>query len=197
MNNSFQLIKDFLSEKTSAKNFFEQVYTNKELQHELEQENDINPFTKDGSLFIYLATIEPTQYQFIWDAKEALSKFLSKRDIEFNVENTEAKLYDIASKVTPKWLEPPVEYLRETIIKNEGLNDGELKRILKEKILSEFVFIKAFPKWLQSPNWPIENGIPLTFVGEIDISSIEHDTTKVFVFYDKKNSNFKNIKQSM
>jgi uncharacterized protein YwqG len=50
-----------------------------------------------------------------------------------------------------------------------------LQSWLKEKIKTDFRYLKKQPKWLQSPEWPIGNGKPMVFLGQIDISELSHD----------------------
>ncbi len=197
MNETYQIIKDFLSEKITIESFFEHIYSNEDLQAELEKEVNIKPFTNSGSLFLFLMEIDISNYGCIWDAKDALSKFLEKRGVEFEVRNTEAKLYELISGCTPRWLEPPVNYLKSFVEKNESLDKKELKALVKDKINEDFICLKGKPKWIQAPNWPIEDDQPLVYVGELDMTSISHDTTKVFVFFNKKKNSFTNILQSM
>ncbi len=78
-----------------------------------------------------------------------------------------------------------------------GKNKIQIKQLIKEKIKKDFICLKKTPKWLQEPNWIIEKGIPLIFVGEHDISSMFDNTTKVYIFYNPKNDEFTCIKQSV
>ncbi len=197
MNTTYQIIQEFLTEDITVQSFFEHIYSNEDLQTELENEIDIKPFTNAGSLFLFLMELDINNYQCVWVAKEAMSKFMEKKGIECEVKNTEGKLYDLISGVTPKWLNPPVDYLKSFVEDNNALIIKELKVLVKEKINSDFICLKGKPKWIQDPNWPIDDGKPLVFVGELDMTDISHDTTKVYVFYNAKNKSFTNIKQSM
>ncbi|NDV97262.1 hypothetical protein D0T84_20490 [Dysgonomonas sp. 521] len=57
--------------------------------------------------------------------------------------------------------------------------------------------LKKKPKWLQEPDWPFDEGEPLLFVGQLDISPMRHDTSYVYVFYNKKKETYLTIEQSM
>lgn len=58
---------------------------------------------------------------------------------------------------------------------------------LRKKISAEFKSIGTRPKWLQSAEWPIVDGIPAFFIGQIDIpldptTNLFHDTTSFYLF---------------
>ena len=57
------------------------------------------------------------------------------------------------------------------------------KKIIKEY----FICMDKHPKWLQEPDWPIVDNIPAMFLGQLDISKLKHDTTYLYIFWDKKN----------
>lgn len=192
----FDLIKQFVEEKISGDEFFNVFYNDVELQKQLEKETDIKPFTNCGSLFLFLATGNKNLSLFILESKEALEKYLSKNNIQFTQSNELDKLYSAISNSMPKWLNVSLDYFIDKIDNNKS-NPKELKEQIKKIIERDFISLKNKPKWLQAPNWPIENGKPLIFIGEQDMSEISHDTTKVYVFFNRTGNSFTCVKQSM
>lgn len=65
---------------------------------------------------------------------------------------------------------------------------------LSNQITEHFYALASRPRWIQSPNWPVKDGIPMVFVGQIDISvkgtgtamKIFHDDTSFYVFVDRQ-----------
>jgi hypothetical protein len=65
---------------------------------------------------------------------------------------------------------------------------------LKEQVLQYFVAVSDRPKWRQNPQWPLEEGRPMIFAGQIDlsiqnggiVSTIYHDDTSLYIFIGRK-----------
>ena len=55
------------------------------------------------------------------------------------------------------------DIIRETILKNRDKSKKEIKKALKNAF---FICTRKFPHWVQEPEWPICNGIPMQFVSE-------------------------------
>ena len=67
------------------------------------------------------------------------------------------------------------------------------KKIIKE----HFICMDKHPKWLQEPDWPIVDNIPAMFLGQLDISKLKHDTTYLYIFWDKKSDRYTEVIQSL
>jgi hypothetical protein len=194
---NLDFIKRYLEGELSDDIFFEGIYKDQELQNILEHEKDIPPYTNEGSLLQFLLIGgNAKKLEFIIDVKDVLRQFLVKKNVKFIYSEKSNDIYNILLKYQPKWLDINPEYFS-TIIKNyNGKNKKEIKEEIREKIKNDFIYMKNPPKWLQSPNWPIENGQPLIFIGELDMGELLHDMSKVFIFYNKAKDTFSNIKQS-
>lgn len=72
---------------------------------------------------------------------------------------------------------------------------GELKKFLKNIIKEKFKCMNKKPNWLQSPNWPIIEGVPLVFIDQIDITTLTNNKSMLYVFFDEKNKNFITVTQ--
>ena len=193
----YDSIKNYLEDNMSDKSFFDILHSNQELQKCLEYEDDIPPYTNDGSLLHYLFFGNVKDLRFIINVRDALRQFLLKNDIKFEYSERSDDIYDIILKTQPKWLNVDPSFFSEICSDYNKKNKREIKSRIEDKIKKEFIYLKKYPQWLQAPNWPIENGKPLVFIGELDLSNISHDTTRVYVFYNSQNNSFINIKQSL
>jgi hypothetical protein len=189
-------IKQYLESEISDEKFFEELYKNQELQNILDAESSVPPYTNDGTLLFFLLSGNIKDMRFIINAKDALREFLQKKGFEFNFSNNESEIYNLIMDVQPKWLDVESRYFSDITKNYKKDNKKEIKELIKNKIKNDFIYIKNPPKWIQSPNWPIEDGEPLIFIGELDMGNILHDTSKIYVFYNKTKNVFKNIKQS-
>jgi len=57
--------------------------------------------------------------------------------------------------------------------------------------------MKGTPKWLQGARWIFIDEEPLLFVGQLDITEMRHDTSRLYVFLDEKTGIYHTIEQSM
>ncbi|MCB9431206.1 MAG: hypothetical protein H6668_04395 [Ardenticatenaceae bacterium] len=77
-------------------------------------------------------------------------------------------------------------------VKQGDLDDFE--EWVSEQLLVYFKYVKHKPRWLQDPEWPFSNGLPMIFVGQFDIDPLElpnstslfHDATSIYVFIGNK-----------
>lgn len=73
-------------------------------------------------------------------------------------------------------------------------NPTSITTWLEEQIPQYFAVIGERPRWIQSPQWPFEEGNPMIFVDQIDlspqskkiISTIYHDDTSLYIFIGQK-----------
>ena len=51
------------------------------------------------------------------------------------------------------------------------------------------------PKWLQEPEWPLADDVPMVFVGQVDIRGLGHDTGQAYLFFDAQQQRFHTVSQ--
>lgn len=191
-----ELIKAFLAGKISLNEFLEKLYVDTDLQELLEEEQNMKPFTNDGSLLLFFLNTSIHASGFEINARYALKEFLEKKNINFEFDTLSIEFGDIVRSLLPKWLQVDVKYFEEIGATFDGNNKKDVKLMIKEKVSSDFKFIKSAPKWIQDQFWPLSEGKPMVFIGELDMGTLMHDTSRVFVFYDQSSNTFKNIVQS-
>jgi hypothetical protein len=59
---------------------------------------------------------------------------------------------------------------------------ADLEKWLREQIPAHFIALNKRPKWLQESEWPMSNGRPMIFVGQIDIEDKHGSFTSYYVF---------------
>lgn len=66
---------------------------------------------------------------------------------------------------------------------------ANLKSWLTEEITPYFIALTKRPIWIQSPDWPFENGKPMIFAGQLDLSAQDgiisqffHDDASLYIF---------------
>eukprot|EP00913_Durusdinium_trenchii_P019517 g18347.t1 len=113
-----------------------------------------------------------------------IEQFLQKAEVEFEPVQRFRKIYSLYLKAVPDYLDPPLEFMTEKVLPlDSDLSDTRKKKLIKERLKQYFKFAQKPPKWIQDPEWPINNGEPLFFVGQVTINAPElfHDTGEAYV----------------
>ncbi len=192
-----ELIVDFVEGRIQPIRFINAIYADSSFEDFFKGSEPIPPYTS-VSYGIYQYLIE-RNFKFIneiVDTQDLLSKYLFSKGIDHKPDNSIIKRYDLLLKSQPKWLDLQPDYI-DYLLKTAGdINGKELTNWLKKNISETFIYISAPPKWLQMPNWPIEDNRPLVFVGQIDISKIRHDNSQLYIFYSDLKKEFNLVEQS-
>jgi len=68
----------------------------------------------------------------------------------------------------------------------EGRQSGEeLEPWLRRRVAKDFRCLNGPPEWIQAPAWPLSDGKPMIFVGQVDVArdvGIFHDDSSFYVF---------------
>lgn len=78
---------------------------------------------------------------------------------------------------------------------HDGLDPKALQTALKAAITRDFRYLKAPPKWLQGPEWPLADDVPMVFVGQLDIRGLGHDIGQAYLFFDAQQQRFHTVSQ--
>lgn len=116
-----------------------------------------------------------------------------------NVTDKELELYQHVEDVAGRLgVSPSVPVESETFFINLLQQfDGKAEDLtvwLEKQIVHHFIALGDRPKWIQGPEWPFANGVPMLFAGQIDVqkqqgeltSGLFHDDTSLYVFVGKK-----------
>lgn len=127
-----------------------------------------------------------TRIHIYWMIKH----FLTKINIDCNAYNIEEGDYLFLSEIQPLWLDIQDDAFIQSIIKSipENFSSSQKKSFAKKRINEMFLFENRPPKWMQNPDWPIVNGIPLIFVKQDG----DPDNVALSNFQDRINYTFKN-----
>ena len=191
-------IVDFVEGRISPLEFINEIYTDDSYETFFNDTKSIPPYTTAADT-IYLYLIE-RNFNLIGDvinAQDLLSKYLFSKEIQHTPDNENIKKFNLILKAQPKWLDLRGDYCQYLLKEAGNITGKELTSWLKKTISERFISISVPPKWLQSPNWPIENNQPLLFIGQHDISKIKHDHSQLYIFYSHSRKDFELIEQSL
>jgi hypothetical protein len=182
----------------SPKAFETLLAENGKLEHILKMEAPIPPFSTSSAynLYQYLIELDYSKLQHILNAQDAMTAFVKRRDESFSGNSELQTWMKHLSRSLPKWLTIDAGYLDTLRRESIGLIGQKLENWLKREIIVRFKSVSKPPKWLQSPSWPVEHGVPLIFLGQVSAGAYFHDETAVYVFLNPKTGNILTITQS-
>ncbi|MGB4812096.1 MAG: hypothetical protein WBP13_06400 [Methylophilaceae bacterium] len=127
-----------------------------------------------------------------------IENFLTLVDVPYKSARRYGKVYRLILSALPDHVDPPLAFLMEKIIPNDSeLSDSKKKLIIKERLKKAFPYANKPPRWLQSAEWPIENDVPLLFIGQLKISAPNyfHDDGMAYLFFNAESGSFETITQ--
>jgi len=119
------------------------------------------------------------------NAEGIIEDFLKKLGVPFTSSRRYRDMYALILSSLPAYVDPPLEFLVSHVLPSESnLSKAEVQRHIKSRIKSLFVSTGAHPKWIQSAEWPIEDGVPFVFLGQIPLDAPEffHDSGAAYLF---------------
>lgn len=81
-------------------------------------------------------------------------------------------------------------YFRRLLEDYDDTGGVDLAEWLRERIPLDFISFGERPRWIQGEEWPFQDGEPMIFAGQIDVSASVaagyfHDDTSLFLFLPK------------
>lgn len=127
---------------------------------------------------------------------QEIEMYLKRMGIEKNPINKEYAEYKKISKLCPDWFQNDKKIF-ERMFDNydEIIKNNSLEKELEKKCICKCDY---FPDWIQYPEWPIEGGMPLMFLGQSDRDEdiIEEDIDTVEYYFQNHNGKKVIIKQN-
>ncbi len=111
--------------------------------------------------------------------------FLEDLHIEYKAYEKYDEDYRFLLKIQPDWIDCNDDSILQSIIDSIPKDLSKAKRIAigKEKVKAMFKYDKTYPRWVQSPEWPIVNGKPLVFSHQEKAKG--GDIRTYYYFYDE------------
>ena len=179
-------IREFVAGTMSPDEFRIKLYTNNAFEALLTNDPHLpkSGYIK-GSVYQFLLEQDFDDPGGLLNIQGALQEFMNRNAISYMATREYSELFDIILTAQPKWLQVQTKFVQEKMLPaSNGKKAKELKAWLREEFLRRFRFAKKPPKWIQSPNWPINENGPLVFIGQLDGDNYFHDTAAIYVFLD-------------
>ena len=132
------------------------------------------------------------------NAEGIIEGFLKKAEIEFRPAGRFGNVYSLILKSVPAYLDPPMEFMTEKVILFESdLSEAQKKKLIRQRLKELFKYVDKPPRWIQGADWPIRDGKPMIFLGQLPIDAPElfHDKGAAYLFFDPDKGNFETVTQ--
>ena len=127
-----------------------------------------------------------------------VEQFLRQADVSCRPLKRYGNLYGLILAAMPNYVDPPLEFITEKILPTDDtLSDAAKKKQMKQRVKELFRYTDKPTPWIQGADWPIRDGRPLIFVGQVPIDAPElfHDKGGAFVFFDPSDGQFETVSQ--
>lgn len=191
MNNALNILKNFIENRLSINDLEDAIYSNQDLISILEQAKT-KPYMNSDTVYDYIISQDLSLIDSKLNLIEIFREILDANNVEYKHNTDTEEIFDLILDSVPDWVPSSVNYINYLYDKYQPKNSVSFKKIIKE----HFIYINKAPKWLQDPEWPI-NKSPAVFIGQLDISKIQHDTSYLYIFWDKEANKYIEIVQTM
>lgn len=197
MNQDLDLLIRFVSGDIEAKEFESKLYASSSIEDYLSDDPDLPPYSYiGGDNYLFLISQDYKDPGGVLNAQGAVEQFLERKGIEFDKTEKHSDLYDLILEAQPKWLDVESKFISEKYLsKLEGLSKEKAIKKLQEFLFRDFKCVNSKPEWIQSPTWPIINGEPLIFLGQIEIEKYFHDIAAAYIFHNPADDSTETIIQ--
>jgi len=189
------IIKQFVEGRISPGAFEQHLHTDTSLQALLEGERNLPTYVAEPDLYLCLISQDYQSLEGIYNVQTLLSEWLDRQGLAHLVDNSHQHRFTLALKAQPKWVSLPSVYIDRFMAGHGALDPRALQSALKEAIKRDFRCLKAPPKWLQAPEWPLADDMPMVFVGQLDISGLGHGVGQAYLFFDAQQQRFHTVSQ--
>lgn len=190
------LIKAFVEGSITPAAFAHHLAETPTLLTVLKEPFALPAYVEAPDLHTFLSEQDYTDIESIFNTQVLLSGFLNSRCVEHERSQKYEDLFNLLLSVQPQWLSLSADYLSTLLDSAPSQKPKALQAWLKDRIKHEFRYLKTPPKWLQAPAWPIDQGKPLVFVGQLDVSGLSHDTSQAYVFFNAHDHSYLTLQQS-
>lgn len=177
-------VKAFVEGSIDGSTFAPMLYTDAALERTLRDAPPIPPYSRSAAynLFQFLIELDLTRERDALNAQDALARLLTVMGVPYTKSDAFTRVAAVRDKVQPRWLDLGEDDFRE-LLRTAGERQGKaLQAWLSAEIRQRFRYTKRPPQWVQNPQWPIREGVPLVFLGQLSADDFLHDNAMVYVF---------------
>jgi len=196
MHTDTQIAIGFVEGRVCPAAFAERLYASGELD-ELFSDPTANPSSGSTPALYALVALNYAHAADIYDARVLVAEALTAHGFTVQLPETAADEMNLQLAIEPSWARVTDRYFAKLRARSGSRKGVDLESWFTAEMRVRFRCLARRPRWLQAPDWVYdESGEPLSFVGQLDVTALHHDTTFVYVFVDRCGA-FSTIIQSM
>lgn len=150
----------------------------------------------------YLIQLNLSRLGDVVNAFEPLEILLQKKEISYVRSEKYRDLFRLLLDSQPAYIDSDTnissDFFKQQIlpIANAEITKTEKKKQIREKYKAAFKYQSKPPRWIQGAEWIEKNGVPLFFVGQVELKhEIFHDIGAVYIFLDTDTGEIETITQ--
>jgi len=190
MQPELQQVLDFVEGRMSAEQFERALMENPKFEELLSTSRvKFSAQNVDTTTYLYVVGLQLKNIGNALNAHHVLKKHLDAVGISYKPTELYSETYDLFITSQPKWIEcGDDELFRQQILPfATASSKAEKKLQLRNRFLVLFRYAKNPPEWIQGGAWPIEDGKPLYFLGQVQVDAPElfHDIGAAYLFINQ------------
>lgn len=150
-----------------------------------------------GGTALLILTHPANDARGVLQMRECVGTWLERHGIAYVPDQAGPARHKLLLDSQPRWLDVPLGYF-EAMLESAptGLDRQGLRKWARQELRRRFVSRSRPPRWIQSPTWPILEGEPLVFLGQVPTGNTLHDDGFVYVFLDPRTRETRTVVQT-
>jgi len=185
-NDPWQPVRAFVALRMDADAFEAVLYRDAALAAALEAARPLPAWLPLPDLYSWACSLDLARADDLLNLRSVLAQVLPGGEGEVEVDQAARKAADARDRALrsaqPRWLSLDEGYLAHWLAGHGEDAPDVLRAALQAHIRAHFLSVKRPPRWLQEAAWPIEQGRPLRFIGQLPLGDHAHDDAFVYVF---------------
>jgi hypothetical protein len=155
-----------------------------------------DPPERAATLFLRLVDVRWDDAGAAYSLQGRIEQFLADAGIAVLPTSSYGDDHGALVRAQPRWLSLPVPYLQSLVDDLPGTaTPAERSEAVERAIGARVWYLVRPPEWLQDAAWPMSDGVPAVFVGQLPVPGVYHDEAAVYVFRHAGSDRYETIVQ--
>jgi len=161
-----EVLKRFVEGNTPTAVFWDQYLQNETIQNIIEKDPLLPKTHLKLYRNVYLYNINVDKLSHRAEVFRVISNHFLRHGLSVSPRNADHDLLRFIIGIQPPYVDIEDEKFIKSILESvpQGLKENEIRKWCKGIIEERFTYETKPPRWLQSPEWPIRNLVPLRFL---------------------------------
>jgi len=157
-----------------------------------------DPPERAATMFLRLVDVRWDDAGAVYALQGRVERFLAEAGIGVVPISSYGEDHGALLRALPRWLSLPVPYLQSLVADLPATaTPAERTAAVKHAIGARLWYLDRPPEWLQDAAWPMSDGVPAVFVGQLPVPGVYHDEAAAYVFRHAGSDRYETIVQVM